>query len=101
MTHIWIGPNGLSVSEESQAVARKSIVGQTSQYFVRATVGGQLFNPIDGRASLTEKDKERGGPRYALRRCSAPTYQKYIDFLSTRNKANLLVAERTFNDECR
>lgn len=101
MTNIWIGRNGLSVPQEGEAVARQTISGNARTYFVRAANDGQLFNPLDATATLTERDKERGGRKYVLRRCSETTYQRYIEFLTTRNKANLLVAERAFKDEHR
>ena len=91
---------GVAFSED-QAVAKQILdVGQRT-YFVRAGIDGRLFEATDDRACLTRTDKERGGLRYTLRRCSEATYQRYVEYLITRNKANLRAAERTFNDECK
>lgn len=96
MTTTCIDRDGQIVSDETRAAAKQTIQGNARSHYVRATTSGQLFNPLDATASLTERDKERGGPRFVLRLCSETAYQRYVEFLGTRNKASLLVAERAF-----
>lgn len=98
MNTIFIDRDGHEGAQPTEALAKK--IGPGS-FFVLATVDGGLYDPLDATASVTDKDRERGVPKYAMRRCSEHCYESYLRYLGSKNRATLRVAERMFIDECR
>lgn len=99
METLLLNHDGVPTEAETEAVAKRLTLGKTHSYFVQVTTEGVLFNPLDGMASLTQRDRDRRGPKYVFRPCGENCYQTYVNFLTTKNKANLLVAQRAFYDE--
>ena len=86
------GDKKLSSSFDQKWLARR--IGEL--YLIMVSSDGLLFNPLDTSQSLNKKDKERGKPFYQLEKCSSMCYNYYINFLRTKNRTNLILAQRNF-----
>lgn len=71
-----------------------------ARHKVMVSPDGDLFNPSDG-VSLQKKVARYGINKYFfnLRRCSEGCYNDYVAFLRSKNKTNLILAQRRFYDE--
>ena len=66
------------------------------EFYVKATREGELFDVTDATRNLKAKDRDRTGALYAFRKCTKECFDHYVQFLSTRTKANFHQARRAF-----
>lgn len=75
----------------------KPVARQTKMaHFILASTEGVVFNPNDIGMDRFGKDDIRGGPLFKLQKCTKKCYESYKQFLRTKNKTHLIVAERRF-----
>ena len=69
-----------------------------NSFWVMISSEGFLFNPIDLSENLTKIDKERGRPFYTMQKCGQLCYDAYVHFLRSKNRTNLVIAQRAFQN---
>jgi hypothetical protein len=67
-------------------------------HWVMASTEGFLFNPLDLSDNINKIDKERGRPFYSLQKCNYTCYKYYVNFLRSKQRTNLVLAERSFRE---
>ncbi len=92
--NINIDINGTPHRENSGQKWLAQIIGNS--YWVMVSGNGLLFNPLDTSQDLNKKDKERGKLFYTLERCSKICYNYYVNFLRSKHKTHLILAQRNF-----
>ncbi len=70
-----------------------------NRYLVLSSNEGDLFNPLDIKANVKKKDRERGGMFWKLRTCSQECYREYTTFLRSKNRTSYLLAQRRFRND--
>ncbi len=70
-----------------------------NRYLVLSSNEGDLFNPLDAKANVKKKDRERGGMFWKLRTCSQECYREYTTFLRSKNRTSYLLAQRRFRND--
>lgn len=71
------------------------------EFYVRASSGGDLLDPLDGDR-LGQKDRERTGAlRFELKKCGPNCYSSFVRFLRSKQRAHLVAAQREFLNESR
>ena len=66
---------------------------------VLARADGTLFDPVEYPTVPQGWDRERGRRLFALRRCSRRVFDQYTQYLRSKNRAHLVIAQREFLDE--
>lgn len=69
-----------------------------NSYLVMVSSEGFLFNPLDTSENINKIDKERGKDFYTLQKCSFKCYTYYINFLRSKQRTNLILAERSLRE---
>jgi len=70
-----------------------------NRFMIMVSNEGELFNPMDYRHDLRDKDNKRGRSLWNLKKCSRECYYKYVEFLRSKNKTPYLVARRRFQND--
>lgn len=98
---INIDMNGTPHRGDKKLSSGQKWLAQTigNSYWVMISSDGLLFNPLDSSESLSKKDKERGKLFYTLERCGVICYNYYVNFLRTKHKTHLILAQRNFDTE--
>jgi len=65
-------------------------------YWVTVSSEGFLFNPLDLSENIDKIDKERGKRFYSLQKCGPLCYNYYVNFLRTKQRTHLILAQRSF-----
>lgn len=91
---------GNDFDNKNSTLTRKDILALKSDVFrIAATLDGLLFDPRNVGHNMSKKDRLRGGYFFQLRKCSENCFSMYVNFLKTRNTADLIIAQRRFKDE--
>ncbi len=69
------------------------------RHFVLASNDGDLFNVLDTNNNFYKKDRERGGMFWRLKTCSKECYNSYTEFLRSKNRTPLILAQRRFRSD--
>ncbi len=69
------------------------------RYLALASGEGDLFDPSDVNINIHERDRERGGMFWRLRKCSQECYRQYTTFLRSKNRTPYLLAQRRFRND--
>lgn len=95
-----IDTNGTPYKGNKKATAGQKWVAQKigNSYWVMVSVEGFLFNPLDLTENLSKIDKERGKPFYSMQQCGALCFDAYVHFLRSKNKTNLVIAQRALQN---
>tara|TARA_R110002012_G_scaffold273851_1_gene459963 strand:- start:851 stop:1231 length:381 start_codon:yes stop_codon:yes gene_type:complete len=82
--------------EHADAYAKKMIVGKRTKYYVKRGRYGRLYNPIGLYSEGTARKQMRhaGRPEWEFKETTKQVFDKYINFLKTKNVAWLNNAER-------
>ncbi len=72
-----------------------------NRYLVLASSDGDLFDPLNVKAGINRRDRERGGKFWKLKTCSQECYQQYTIFLRSKNRTPYLLAQRRFRNDFR
>lgn len=81
----------------SSEIAARALADDRWQ--VPARADGTLFNPVEQPTVPQTRDRERGQPLYKLRRCSRRVFDQYTQFLRSKNRVHLVIAQREFLDD--
>ena len=69
--------------------------GTRPLYFVRMDGAGSLYDPFGiDEGAAAKLNKHQGAEHWSHRRVDRTVFEQYLAFLSTRNKAHLLNAQR-------
>lgn len=103
MKVIVVDINGTPHKVEKGAQPRFEVLARWSgeRYLVLASIGGDLFDPLDVSNNMHKRDRERGGLFWKLRTCSQECYQQYTTFLRSKNRTPYLLAQRRFRNDVR
>ena len=99
-TDLNIDVNGTPHKGNKKATAGQKWVAQkiSNSYWVMVSSEGFLFNPLNLSESLSKIDKERGRPFFTLQKCGPICFEAYVNFLRGKNKTNLVIAQRNFQN---
>lgn len=67
-----------------------------NQFFILVSGDLEVFNPLDSSHIRMQKDYERGGLKYKLKRCKEQTYNEYVRFLHSKNRVDYVCAQRSY-----
>ena len=100
-THTYLDSKGyprLDSSDDSSydAHAKSIAVGERIKYFAKRGRHGKLYNPIGLYSEGTSRKQARhaGRPEWEFKEVTKSVFDKYINFLKTKNPAWLNNAER-------
>lgn len=82
----------VSTVDQTDVVAKAYGAGV---YMVRASADGVLFNPAEGDR-LSDRDRERSGAKFRLRRCGSVCFECYVRYLQNRQRPDFNIAQREF-----
>ena len=85
-----------SNEDHADAYAKKIVVGRRTKYYVKRGRYGRLYNPIGLYSEGTARKQMRhaGHPEWQFKETTKQVFDKYINFLKTKNVAWLNNAER-------
>ena len=85
-----------SNEDHADAYAKKIAVGRRTKYYVKRGRYGRLYNPIGLYSEGTARKQMRhaGRPEWEFKETTKQVFDKYINFLKTKNVAWLNNAER-------
>ncbi len=81
----------------SSEIAARAL--SNDRWQVLAETDGTLFNPVEHPTIPQTRDRERGEPLYKLRRCGKRVFDRYTEYLRTKNRVHLVIAQREFLDD--
>ncbi len=89
---IFLGYDAQEVSTENEALAK---INDDNIHLIRMNSGGEPFNPqaLYGNKGNHLKE-ENARPIYPFKRVTESIYNKYVDFLKTKNERHLTNATR-------
>jgi hypothetical protein len=95
-----IDKNGTPFKGNKKAAAGQKWVAQKigKSFWVTVSSEGFLYNPLDLSDSLSKIDKERGKPFYNMQKCGQVCFDAYVHFLRSKNRTNLVIAQRAFQN---
>jgi hypothetical protein len=102
---IFYGINGQPTLATDEVIAKITMVSEVHRFYLLFSTSGHdighMVNPYGiyfNKNDLKREQAKTGRDRYEFREVSEDTFNKYIDFLITRNESFLRVAERMVLD---
>lgn len=84
--------------KDYESVLGSGIVAKSiddERYAVLVSNSGQLFNPLDRSANISDRDRRRGGPLYKMKTCTKTCFEYYCAFLRSKNRTSFILAQRS------
>jgi len=82
-------------ADSQYACARRIVNGLVSKFFIKMNDKGEFFDPNNKSFIAESSQKSMGMPKWRLKEVKKATFEAYIDFISTGNKAFLNLAKRS------
>ena len=97
----WYGVHGVEITDEkakAAAFAKQVAISkddrQYNTYWIKASKTGSFFNPYGMYDENQSKRKISGNNEWNFRQVGKKTYEFYLQFLQSKNRAWLINAER-------
>jgi len=88
-----------SVQDTNKPTFKTYAKQRGERHMVLASSDGDLFDPMNSGHNVHQRDSERGGLFWKLRKCSKECYDQYTAFLRSKNRTPLMMAQRRFRND--